>query len=84
MSSNTPLSSKDASPQQPVQQSVPQDAHFSSMLRENRVFPPPAEFAAKARIGSMEAYEAMYARSVEDPEAFWAEALIPCADPPRP
>jgi len=50
------------------------DAHFSSMLRENRVFPPPAAFAEKARIGSMEAYEAMYRRSIEDPETFWGEA----------
>jgi acetyl-CoA synthetase len=45
-----------------------------SLLRENRVFPPPAEFAAKARVGSVEEYEAMYRRSVEEPEAFWAEA----------
>ena len=44
------------------------------MLRENRVFPPPKEFAARARIGSMEEYEAMYARSIADPETFWAEA----------
>jgi acetyl-CoA synthetase len=44
------------------------------MLRENRVFPPPPAFAAKARIGSMEAYEAMYRRSIEEPEKFWAEA----------
>ena len=53
---------------------VQQEAHFSSMLRENRVFPPPSAFAAKARIGSMEAYEALYARSIQDPESFWAEA----------
>jgi acetyl-CoA synthetase len=45
-----------------------------SLLRENRVFPPPAEFAAGARVGSVEEYEAMYRRSVEEPEAFWAEA----------
>ncbi len=56
------------------QKGAPQDAHFSSMLRENRVFPPPAEFAASARIGSMEEYEAMYKRSIADPEAFWGEA----------
>ena len=43
-------------------------------MREDRVFAPPAEFAAKARIGSLEEYERMYARSVEDPEGFWAEA----------
>jgi acetyl-CoA synthetase len=69
MSSSTPPSSNSSPVSQPVQ-----DAHFSSMLRENRVFAPPAAFAAKARIGSMEAYEAMYARSIADPEAFWAEA----------
>jgi acetyl-CoA synthetase len=48
--------------------------NFESLLRENRVFPPPAEFAAKAHIGSEQEYEAMYRRSVEEPEAFWAEA----------
>jgi acetyl-CoA synthetase len=47
---------------------------MESLLRENRVFPPPAEFAAKAHVGSLEEYEAMYRRSVEQPEAFWAEA----------
>jgi acetyl-CoA synthetase len=47
---------------------------MESLLRENRVFQPPAEFAAKARIGSVEQYEAMYRRSVEQPEEFWAEA----------
>ena len=48
--------------------------NVESLLRENRVFPPPAEFAAGARVGSVEEYEAMYRRSVEEPEAFWAEA----------
>jgi acetyl-CoA synthetase len=38
------------------------------------VFPPPAEFAAKAHVKSMEQYEAMYRRSVEQPEEFWGEA----------
>ncbi|MGP8260105.1 MAG: acetate--CoA ligase [Acidobacteriaceae bacterium] len=47
---------------------------MESLLREDRVFPPPAEFSAKAHIRSLEEYEAMYRRSVEDPEAFWAEA----------
>jgi acetyl-CoA synthetase len=51
-----------------------QDTNMNSLLRENRVFPPPAEFAAKARIGSLADYEAMYRRSIEDPEAFWADA----------
>jgi acetyl-CoA synthetase len=47
---------------------------MESLLRENRVFQPPAEFAAKAHVKSKEEYEAMYQRSVEQPEAFWAEA----------
>jgi acetyl-CoA synthetase len=47
---------------------------MESLLRENRVFQPPAEFAAKAHIKSEAEYEAMYKRSVEEPEAFWAEA----------
>ena len=38
------------------------------------MFPPPAEFAAKARVGTLEEYERRYRRSVEEPEAFWAEA----------
>jgi acetyl-CoA synthetase len=48
--------------------------NMESLLREDRVFPPPAEFAAKAWIKSEAEYEAMYRRSVDDPEAFWAEA----------
>jgi acetyl-CoA synthetase len=47
---------------------------MESLLRENRVFPPPVEFAAKAHIKSLAEYEALYKRSVEDPEGFWAEA----------
>jgi len=55
-----------------VQTSV--GTNVESLLREDRVFAPPAEFAAKARVGSVEEYEAIYRQSVEEPEAFWAEA----------
>ncbi len=48
--------------------------NLSSSLQENRLFPPPAEFAAKAHVKSLDDYERMYRRSVDDPEAFWAEA----------
>jgi hypothetical protein len=48
--------------------------NFHSLLREDRVFPPPAAFAAKAWIGSEAEYDAMYKRSIEDPEGFWADA----------
>jgi acetyl-CoA synthetase len=53
---------------------VPLNQDLQSTLREDRVFPPPAEFAAKAHITSLEEYEQIYARSIADPEAFWAEA----------
>jgi acetyl-CoA synthetase len=45
---------------------------IDSTLRENRVFPPPAEFSAKAHIKSLEEYESLYRESIEDPEKFWA------------
>jgi len=47
---------------------------IDSTLRENRVFPPPAEFSAKAHIKSLEEYETLYKQSIEDPEKFWAGA----------
>ncbi|HEY1766021.1 MAG TPA: acetyl-coenzyme A synthetase N-terminal domain-containing protein, partial [Terracidiphilus sp.] len=47
------------------------DSHLSSSLRENRVFPPPPEFAARAHVRSLAEYEELYARSIADPEAFW-------------
>jgi len=54
----------------PVQPPGTQD--IDSTLRENRVFPPPPEFAADAYIGSLEQYESLYQESIEDPERFWA------------
>ena len=53
---------------------VEEGTNLESSLRENRVFAPPAEFAAKAHVKSLAEYEAMYRRSVEQPEEFWAEA----------
>jgi len=47
---------------------------IDSTLRENRVFPPPAEFAAKAHIKSLAEYETLYKQSIDDPESFWARA----------
>ncbi|HEY5213018.1 MAG TPA: acetate--CoA ligase [Acidobacteriaceae bacterium] len=47
---------------------------FESHMREDRVFPPSAEFAAKAWIGSEAEYERIYAHSVNDPAGFWGEA----------
>jgi acetyl-CoA synthetase len=47
---------------------------LESTLREDRVFPPPPEFAARAHIQSLDQYETLYAQSIADPESFWAEA----------
>lgn len=50
------------------------ETSFSSLLRENRVFQPLAEFSEKAHIKSREQYDAMYRRSIDQPEEFWADA----------
>src|SRR5580704_4938524 len=50
------------------------DQNLDSILREDRVFPPPPEFAAKAHVGSLADYEELYARSIADPEGFWDSA----------
>ena len=47
---------------------------LDSSLRENRSFEPSKEFSSKAHIKSLEQYDQMYRRSVEQPEEFWAEA----------
>ena len=48
--------------------------NMDSLLRENRVFPPPSEFANQALLTSFTDYKAMYKRSIEDPSGFWSEA----------
>lgn len=50
---------------------------IESVLNETRQFPPPAAAdlgMPSWHIGSMDEYERMYARSIEDPEGFWGEA----------
>ncbi|QDU57851.1 acetate--CoA ligase [Aeoliella mucimassa] len=46
---------------------------ISNVMREERVFPPSAEFAAQARIKSMEEYEALWTQAAADPPKFWAD-----------
>lgn len=46
---------------------------IESMLAEGRKFPPSEDFRNKANIKSMEEYEELYQRSVNEPEKFWAE-----------
>ncbi|MFO0697320.1 MAG: acetate--CoA ligase [Polyangiales bacterium] len=44
-----------------------------SISKESRVFPPPAEFASRARLGTLADYEAIYRRSIQEPERFWQD-----------
>ena len=46
---------------------------IESVLTEERVFPPPPEFAANAHIKSFEEYETLYAEAAVDPQSFWAK-----------
>jgi acetyl-CoA synthetase len=46
---------------------------IQSLQATGRIIEPPAWVKERAWISSMDEYEAMYKRSVEDPEAFWAE-----------
>jgi acetyl-CoA synthetase len=41
------------------------------VMREERLFPPPAEFAAKARIQSLQQYEQLWQEAAADIPAFW-------------
>ena len=47
--------------------------NIESTLKERRMFPPSREFSARAAVPSMDAYEALYRKSLEDPDAFWSE-----------
>lgn len=46
---------------------------LDSVLVEQRLFPPSAEFSAKARIKNWQEYQDLVARAAADTEGFWAE-----------
>ncbi|MBP6704191.1 MAG: acetate--CoA ligase [Vicinamibacteria bacterium] len=48
-------------------------SEIHTFLKEARLFPPPPAFSDKAHIKHLEEYREMYARSINDPDAFWAE-----------
>jgi len=50
-----------------------QSGGIVNVMKGARLFPPPEDFAAKARIGSMEEYEKLWKESTEDPEGFWGK-----------
>jgi len=45
--------------------------HLTSILNEERVFPPPKSFSARAHIRSMAQYRKLYRESIQRPESFW-------------
>jgi acetyl-CoA synthetase len=49
------------------------DKKIDVLMTEERTFPPSKELSSNAHIKSMAEYEAIYKRSVEDPEGFWAD-----------
>ncbi len=46
---------------------------LDTVMHEDRLFPPPKQFAAKARIDSPAAYEEMWREAAADIDSFWAK-----------
>jgi acetyl-CoA synthetase len=46
---------------------------IESVLQEQRLFYPPADFCQRAHINSLEAYQQLYDRARANPQSFWAE-----------
>lgn len=49
------------------------EATIESILHEERLLQPPAEFSHNAHIKSLEDYKQLYERAKADPQKFWAE-----------
>ena len=48
-------------------------AAITSVLQENRVFPPPRGFVEQANIAGMAQYQALCSKAQADHEGFWAD-----------
>ena len=46
---------------------------MESLQAEGRTFPPPAEIQANAHVSSVEQYEEMWKKSIDDPDGFWLD-----------
>jgi acetyl-CoA synthetase len=53
--------------------SSPAASNITSVLKETRTFPPPAEFAAQAHIKNLAEYEKLWQCGKDDPEGFWGQ-----------
>src|SRR3954471_9802565 len=50
----------------------PKSTNITSVLQEERLFPPSKAFSARAHVKSMAQYRKMYQDSIRSPEKFWA------------
>ena len=50
---------------------APEGGQLDTVMQETRVFPPPQEFAERAKIGSLAAYEELWHEAAADIEDFW-------------
>ena len=48
-----------------------QDKKIETFSEPTKIIQPSAEFRAKARVQSLEQYQALYTESLESPETFW-------------
>jgi acetyl-CoA synthetase len=46
---------------------------IDTVMQEDRVFPPSAEFVSQAKINSLAQYQALYDAALANPEKFWAD-----------
>src|SRR5947208_3465969 len=47
--------------------------NITSVLQEDRLFPPPKAFSQRARIKSLAQYRKLYNESIRSPEKFWGK-----------
>ena len=48
-------------------------SQIDTVMKEVRLFPPPTQFASRARIKSLEEYQELWDEAASDPPKFWAE-----------
>src|SRR3989475_7385520 len=68
----TTLPRRLSAPRRPMTDPTHQAA-IDSVLREERVFPPPSEFSRHAHVPDRARYDALYQWSMHDPERLWRE-----------
>ena len=52
--------------------------NITSVLKEDRLFPPPTAFQSRALIGTMAEYDRLWTYAAEQPERYWAEQATAC------